>query len=98
LSQWYWIHEHYRDVVSDFSVLHRVDDPEALHPYRFVDLAMRLMAYQGAVRFGVQEEANTDDASAPAALDQDRTVDSEYAAADPILGQFVEVTRVEVVD
>jgi hypothetical protein len=98
LSQWAWVNERIGDVESDFSVLHRVDNPVELHPQRFIDLAWRLSAYQGAVRRSLELEAADDDQQAPADLSEDRVIDSEYAAADPILGQFVEVGRVEVID
>lgn len=81
---------------SDLSVFHHIRKPGRLPTQRFIDLAWRLAAYQGAVRLQLGREADEDEP--PAGLDQDREVDSRYADVDPILGQFVEVGRVEVID
>lgn len=45
-----WIDELWEDVVSDFSAIHRVDDPLSLPSPRFFSLAQRLPAYPGAVQ------------------------------------------------
>lgn len=45
-----WIFEHWDDIVSDFSVLHRIDDPDVLTIGRFLALTIRLSAYTGALR------------------------------------------------
>ena len=54
------------DVVSDFSVFHRVDDVEALSGPRFFRLASRLVYYQGAVQARVMEQAAKEQPSRPA--------------------------------
>lgn len=83
---------------SDFSAIHRIGKPWKLAPQRFIDLAWRLSAYQGALRQSLTREADDEQQSTPAGLGEDREVDSEFADADPILGQFVEIGRVEVID
>jgi hypothetical protein len=44
-----WVTRYRGDVESDFSVLHRVDDPFAMDGPRFFRLAVRLPYYQGAM-------------------------------------------------
>lgn len=43
-----WILDAIPDVLSDFSVFHRIEDPLQLPSPRFFQLAERLPAYQGA--------------------------------------------------
>lgn len=83
---------------SDLSAIHRIRHPERLAPQRFIDLAWRLVAYQGAVRHFLTQETDDQGSQVPAGLDQDRTVAAEYADTDPVLSQFVEIGRVEVID
>lgn len=97
MSQWAWVIDRLQDVESDLSVFHRIRKPGRLTPQRFIDLAWRLAAYQGAVRHGITQEAD-DEQQGPAGLDQDRVVDADFADADPILSQFVDIGRVEVID
>jgi hypothetical protein len=86
-------------VESDLSAIHRIRHPERLASQRFIDLAWRLVAYQGAVRHFLTQEADDQEGTqGPAGLDQDRTVAAEYADTDPVLSQFVEIGRVEVID
>lgn len=48
-----WVSAHWEDVLSDFSVLHRIHDEadvEELTPRQFFPRAFRLVHYQGATR------------------------------------------------
>lgn len=48
-----WVSAHWDDVLSDFSVLHRIHDEadvEELTPRQFFPKAFRLVHYQGATR------------------------------------------------
>lgn len=47
-----WVLKHWDDVLSDFSVLHRLDEDEVnrLTPRQFFPRAVRLVHYQGATR------------------------------------------------
>lgn len=98
------------DIESDFSVFHRVDDALAMPAQRFINLALRLPMYRGALRetvTGIMAEdselgttsprtSNTPPASSRGRDGQTRTVDSSSAtlATDPGLGGMIEVRRV----
>jgi hypothetical protein len=45
-----WVIEYVKDVESDLSVFHRVDDVDQITIARYLDLAPRLGAYEGALR------------------------------------------------
>ena len=80
------MHEHREDVESDFSAIHRISDPTALPPQRFIDFAVRLGSYPGAVQAALR--APEEDG-----LDGDRTVGSDTVtlAADPVLADLIEL-------
>ena len=52
-----WVCRYIRDVESDFSAIHRIDDIWSLEAGRFFHLATRLPAYQGAVRMRAETQA-----------------------------------------
>ena len=56
-----WVLGHLPDLVSDFSVLHRVDDVGLVPAVTFFMLAARLPAYQGVMRAVVAAEASEDE-------------------------------------
>ena len=79
---------------SDLSAFHRIDDLEAVHPQRLIDLVVRLGFYPGVVQARLRAEAAAEGDSARVLdLSADRTVDSSAAslAADPILGGLIEI-------
>lgn len=78
---------------SDLSVFHRIDDLEAVHPQRLIDLVVRLGFYDGVVRARLRAEAAEEDGRPLAGIDSDRIVDSSASslAADPILGALIEI-------
>ena len=93
-------------MASDFSVFHRVDYPELLPAQVFIDRAIRLGAYAGALaarltreeqQGGVTPSAPAPGAPAGARRDgsQNRTVNSTAAAlaTDPGLGGMIEVSK-----
>jgi hypothetical protein len=45
-----WVTEYVQDIESDLSVFHRVDDVDQLTIRRYLMLAPRLSAYEGALR------------------------------------------------
>jgi hypothetical protein len=67
-----WVLAHWDDVLSDFSVLHRLDEDQVnrLTPRQFIPRAVRLVHYQGATRDVATTEyrkAQDQPTSAPAA-------------------------------
>lgn len=49
-----WMLDYRREIESDFSVFHRVDDIDELSSSRFVEFAELLPSYQGAVRLAME--------------------------------------------
>lgn len=80
--------DHLDDLESDFSVFHRVDNIYAMPARRFVQLAVRLPAYQGVMAFRAAEYAERGHAGRPA---EHRGSDiSEDIKTDPALAGLVD--------
>lgn len=85
-----WVPDHLDAVVSDLSVLHRVDDPAALSSAWFFTMAKRLLHYPGAVRFELTQRlepapdpaARRDEAPAVGDVPRVRSLDDARALAD----------------
>jgi hypothetical protein len=52
-----WVLDHLKDLESDFSVLHRVEDVYSLDGPRFFEFAERIFAYPGVMRARVEAES-----------------------------------------
>lgn len=52
-----WFLVHLDDVLSDMSVLHRVDDLDSVPADVFLPRMVRLALYEGAIRFRLQAES-----------------------------------------
>lgn len=77
-------------------MFHRIDDPGGLDPRRLVNLAVRLPAYQGITAARARLEQQDTGADPFAATDGVRFVDSDSGAlaADPVFGDWMDVTVV----
>lgn len=102
-----WVVELEGDVVSDFSVFHRIDDMYSMGSRKWAQLVLRLVAYPGAVQFRLKLEAQREQSEpVPAApvvqqADPVRTVEQNIARANsaPLVpiemqgGEMVESTQ-----
>lgn len=63
-----WTFENWEDIASDLAVFHRIDDPDTLSIPVFLSKAVRLGAYDGALkaRFATQTAGTASPANVPA--------------------------------
>lgn len=54
----HWVLKHIRDIESDLSAFHRIDNIWAMNGPRFFALAYRLPAYRGVMRALAEKQAN----------------------------------------
>lgn len=90
-------HEVLVDLVSDFSVFHRVDDVRTLPAQRFIDQAFRLSAYQGVIgALAADEQQEGHGSPSTPAPTGPRAVESTPVAlvTDPVLAMSGEYAQV----
>lgn len=87
--------DYMEDVESDLSAFHRVDDPDRLDGYRFLQLAERLFHYRGVMRDHAIRIAGEDGGTV--AKPAPRQIPDDVAIDELVAQGFVEYEKEEAV-